>query len=99
MIRFLIEIVSPFLTALVLCAAFVERPHGARCPDGWWLSEGVRADGSFACSRIAPERASTGPRGGYVDASDDEPGELRGRVYCRGDERAQTFDGRTVVCR
>lgn len=91
-------IVGLLFTVATLCWAMAAgRPHAARCPDGWWLPEGVRSDGSFICKPNAPIHDGTTPRGGYIDLSTEPPGWLRGRVYCPG--RAATDDGVSVVCK
>lgn len=95
----MIDVVSAVFAALscvVVCAAIAARPHHARCPSGWFLPEGVRADGHFVCRPVPPIRDGTSPRGGYLDLSVQPPGSLYGRVYCRG--RAFTTDGTTVGC-
>ena len=86
------------LTLAVLAMVTIARPTHARCPDGWWLSEGVRETGEYSCVRRAAEQLERTPHGGWIDVSEQPPGKIESRVYCTGGMRAVTVDGVDVGC-
>jgi hypothetical protein len=92
-----VTLISLLLSELLLCWSMLAHPRAARCPDGWWLRDGIRRDGSFSCRRP--------PLGGDDDVltgrstAVDQPGELRARIYCTGGAvPIVREDGRTVGC-
>lgn len=65
----------------LLLFATAARPQRVSCPSGWWMPEpGV-------CRRVAPLLDVVGPRGGWVDASAEPPGQLVIPLYCTGGAR------------
>lgn len=96
-------ILALFASLLLLVVTSITRPTMARCPDGFYLSEGVRTQplgheptGSFACERP--------PIGGDSDVltgtstARSRPGVLRSRIYCTGSLPIVRSDGVTVGC-
>ena len=83
---------SGVLSALLGIVCAIVQPTSATCPRGWWLSMGVRTDGSFACE-LVDSQLSEWP-------SIDSPSSVRvwGRVYCTHARPLQRGDGRGVSC-
>lgn len=96
-------ILALFVSMLLLVVTSATRPTMARCPSGFFLSEGVRTRplhgdpvGSFACERP--------PIGGDTDVLTGEssarpqPGVIRSRIYCTGGASPIVVDASTVGC-
>jgi hypothetical protein len=73
------ELFATLATVAILLVGMVTRPTHAHCPVGWHLSEGIRTRagyqllGAFACQR---------PLVGLENDAPEQPGTLRGRLYC-----------------
>ena len=92
-----IETLAALFSVVVLCWSMATHPTQRRCPDGWWLPEGVRRSGAFVC-RPSPiggdDDVLTGKSTGV-----QPPGAIRGRVYCTGGSvPIVRYDGLTVGC-
>lgn len=89
------EILLAVLSAIVLLAASVVRPHRASCPQGFH-NDGVRLEtGRFDCRRPPglPDWTGTG-----VDRGEVPPGTLSGRIYCTGGTMPVVVSSRVVGC-
>ncbi len=86
------------ISLAIFFVAAITRPQRATCPPGWWLDEGVRRDGSFACHHMPTGKTERNARGILVDESTAEPGEIRSSVYCTGGARPIVVDGTSVGC-
>lgn len=92
------DAVIAFLSVCLLVFTFVAaRDHG-RCPNGFWLSTGVRVDGRYACTRLPVGDDYRDARGIVHDDSVVPPGEVDGMVRCTGGARPIVVDFRTVGC-
>ncbi len=97
-------ILAWFVSMFLVIVTSIARPTSARCPDGFYLSEGIRTQplgrepvGSFACERP--------PIGGDDDVltgkstARSRPGVIRSRIYCTGGTiPIVRRDGVTVGC-
>lgn len=93
-----VEALLALVSAIVLTFGVIAKPDRARCPPTWWLAEGVRRDGNFACYPPVI--------GGHDDVKTGKqtsvqiPGVLRGRIYCDpSSEPVITFSGQSLRCR
>lgn len=91
-------ILSAIVTIVVLSLGPVLQPSSARCPGAWWLAEGVKPDGRFACYGPSP-RACGEASGPYEHVACPEVPVIHGRIYCTGGSvPIQGGDGQTVGC-
>ena len=83
---------------LLLWACATHQQHFT-CAPGWWLPEGVRRDGDFACRRVPVGPELRDGRGVLIDRSEQPDGIVESRVYCTGGSVPVIGDdGRTVSC-
>ena len=94
----MIDVVIAFITTMALVVAFVLIRDAGRCPDGYWLSTGVRPDGRYACTRVPVGDDHRAASGIVRDDSVVPPGETIGRLLCTGGASAIVVDFRTVGC-
>lgn len=80
----MLKLVYYLVSFILLFSGAITRPQRAQCPPGWWLAEGVRRDGSFACYHVPIGDTVRDARGIVSDPSTQPPGEIRGRIYCTG---------------
>lgn len=82
----------------LLGLACIVRPDRARCPAGYDLRTGIRADGRFACWPHPvgdPEWDGTWRR---PERARQPDGVLESRIWCTGGARPIVVNARTVGC-
>lgn len=82
------------LWSLLVAAAGVTRPSSARCPDGWWLAEGVSPRGAFACYLSDSRDRREWPP---IEAAPLVV--IRSRIYCGVVNPAIVVDAQHVRCK
>ena len=88
------EVVGVLLLPIFVVIGVAVAPQRAQCPPGWWLGEGVRASGEYACHASLPRTC-----GEDGQPPCKQPARVRGRIYCTGGTRPIVHpDGRTVGC-
>lgn len=92
------DVVIAFIATMALVATFVVARDTGRCPDGYWLSTGVRPDGRYTCTRVPVGDDHRDARGIVRDDSIVPPGETSGQFICTGGAQAIVVDFRTVGC-
>jgi hypothetical protein len=91
-------IVRALLSTALLVVSCMTRPSRSRCPDGWYVGNGVRPSGRFECVQ-APAR-------GEYDCSADrvcpqpkqDAAEVAGQIVCTGGATPIVSDSMNVGC-
>jgi len=86
------NVITLLATIILLCVSMVTQPVRAHCPGRtWYLGEGVRRDGSFACY-LSTDKREWPPQDARPDAV------IRSRVHCTGGADPIVVNYRTVGC-
>jgi hypothetical protein len=89
-------LLASIASLFVLAVAQIHRPSTARCPPGWFISEGIRRSGEFACSLPLP--ADCGEPVGAERPCPSMP-LIHGQIWCAETSEPVMIDHQAVACR
>lgn len=92
------HLVGSLLTLWAIAVGCILRPRAARCPQGFDLRTGVRADGRFECWPRPSGPLDFDGIWGKPERSVQPEGVIGARIYCTGGARPIVVDERTVGC-
>jgi len=94
----MIEAALAILSTILIAWSCVSRPTTGACAKGWWLPNGIRENGVYACERVPVGGEHRDERGILHDDSIQQPGKLAGRIYCTGGSVPIITSERAVGC-